>query len=80
LIWDERPTGTVSQADGAWVLARFDEAPTLSVLAILVRIVEEAHTIPPGFLTEVRQRAALFGSLGGPVMMPKPVPHLRLVA
>ena len=43
LIWDERPTGTVSAADAAWVLARFDDAPSLAILAVLVLA---AHASP----------------------------------
>ena len=83
LIWDERPTGTVTNDDASWVLARFDDAPSLAVLAILVRISEEAQHLPIWFIGEVRRRATLFSNLAekhGLHPKPKGVPHLRLVA
>ena len=82
LIWDERPTGVVTAADAAWVLARFDEAPSLAILAVLARMVEEAQRVPAAFAAEVRQRAALFGPLAIRPAAPasKTVPYLRLVA
>ena len=84
LIWDERPTGILSEQDAAWVLARFDEAPGLSVLAVLVRLLEEAHRSPSWFEGAVRQRASLFRTTtatdGTAQVVMKPVRHLRLVA
>ena len=82
LIWDDRPTGTLTATDAAWVLARFDEAPSFATLALLVRLLEEAVRLPPDFTAQVRQRAALFNTK--PVTAregkPKSVPYLRLVA
>lgn len=82
LIWDDRPTGTLTSTDAGWVLARFDEAPSLATLSLLVRLLEEAVRLPPSFAGQVRQRAALFGAK--PTMAgedkPKSVPYLRLVA
>jgi hypothetical protein len=82
LIWDERPTGSVSEVNATWVLARFDEAPTLATMAVLVRLVEEAQVVPTWFGAEVRNRAKLFGSVLGLNVAPEPkrVPYLRLVA
>lgn len=83
LVWDERPTGTLTASDAAWVLERFDEAPSFATLALLVRLLEEAVRLPPEFAGMVRQRAALF--TGRPpatarAERPRSVPYLRLVA
>lgn len=82
LIWDARPTGTLTAADASWVLQRFDDAPSFAMLALLVRLLEEAVRLPPAFAGQVRQRAALFS--GTPTLLradkPKAVPYLRLVA
>ena len=82
LVWDDRPTGTLTAADAAWVLARFDEAPSLATLALLVRLLEEAVRLPPTFAGQVRQRAALFSAKSTMIRQDKPqsVPYLRLVA
>ena len=83
LVWDERPTGALGAADAAWVLERFDEAPSFATLALLVRLLEEAVRLPPDFAGHVRKRAALFsGRSTVPVRADKPkaVPYLRLVA
>ncbi len=81
LIWDERPTGSLREEDARWVVARFDEAPTVATLAVLVRVVEEAQTIPSWFSAAVRQRAELFGSKIVQVAPPaRRPPYLRLVA
>ena len=81
LIWDERPTGTLSEADARWALRKFDDAPSLAILAILVRLAEEAHQRPSWYEAEVRQRAALFSNLLHPRASAKTrsVPYLRLV-
>ena len=81
LIWDERPTGTLAEADALWVLRKFDDAPSLAILAILVRLAEEAHRRPSWYEAEVRQRAALFSNLIHRPAFSKtrPVPYLRLV-
>ena len=78
LVWDERPTGTLTDDDAAWLLDRFDEAPSLEVLGVLARVLEDAQRVPSGFATAVRQRAALLGSgRAGPAR--RPVPYLRVV-
>ncbi len=78
LVWDERPTGTLTEDDAAWVLERFDEAPSLEVMGVLARVLEEAQRVPQHFAAAVRQRAALLGpgrAAGGR----RPAPHLRVV-
>ncbi len=84
LIWDQRPTGVLSEQDAVWLLARFDEAPTLSVMALLVRVVDEAHRMPTWLPAAVRHRAALFRSAAatatGLTTPRKDVAYLRLVA
>ncbi len=80
LIWDERPTGRLSEDDAAWLLARFDEAPSLEVLYLMVRIIDEAHEVPKGFEFEVRQRAMPFRPLFVEAAASRPeTSHLRLV-
>ena len=81
LIWDERPTGVLSEHDARWVLARFDEAPSLAVLGLMIRILDEAHRVPSWFPSAVRQRASLMMADGAPGGTPKKRPaHLRLVS
>lgn len=80
LIWDERPTGALSEADARWALRKFDDAPSLAILAILVRLAEDAHHRPSWYEGEVRQRAALFSNLLRPTSAKaRSVPYLRLV-
>ncbi len=81
LIWDERPTGTLTAEDGAWLLERFDEAPSIEVLGLMARVLEEANRVPHGFAAEVRQRAALFKPREADEALParRPANHLRLV-
>ena len=82
LIWDERPTGTLSEDDAHWLLARFDEAPSIAVMGLLVRVLEEAHRSPGWFPASVRQRAALFRPVStqdGSTTL-RSAAHLRLVA
>lgn len=62
LIWDERPTGTLTEDDATWLLERFDEAPAIETLALLARVLEEAQNVPNSFPRAVRQRAAAFKS------------------
>lgn len=82
LVWDDRPTGTLTVADAEWVLARFDDAPSLATLALLVRLLEETVSLPTDFAAHVRQRAALFDArpTARHQDKPKSVPYLRLVA
>ena len=82
LVWEDRPTGTLTATDATWVLQRFDEAPSFATLALLVRLLEEAVHWPAGFAGQVRQRAALFSGRAKPVQADRPrsVPYLRLVA
>lgn len=81
LVWDERPTGTLTDGDAAWVLERFDEAPSIEVLGLLARLLEEAQRVPNGFPAAVRQRAAFFKPRTTVLedAPRKPARHLRLV-
>ncbi len=80
LIWDERPTGTLTEMDACWLLARFDEAPSLAVLGLLARVLEEAHRVPHWFVAAVRHRAALFSPGARSDGSKRSMGHLRLVA
>ena len=83
LVWDERPTGMLVAKDADWVLSRFDDAPSVSLVALMVRLVEEAHRVPADFEANVRRRASLFTSRQDrerTSKRPRSVPYLRLVA
>lgn len=83
LIWEERPTGSLTAENAAWVLSRFDDAPSIALVALMVRLVEEAHRTPSDFEAGVRRRAGLFKSrleTGPSGSRQKSVPYLRLVA
>jgi hypothetical protein len=84
VIWETRPTGVLNDQDARWALARFDEAPSLAIIALLIRVTEEAHRLPAWFAAEVKDRAALFhkaaATAAGLSSRKKSVPYLRLVA
>ena len=63
IVWQSRPTGVVTPAQAAWLLARADGAETLTRLALLVNILAEAHEVPASFLASVKERAARWPGL-----------------
>ena len=81
VIWDERPTGRVSEEDARWLLAQFDRRPSASTLAVLTRVVEEAPQAPAWMQAAVRHRACAFdANRDAAAPQPRPGAHLRLVA
>ena len=58
VVWQVRPTGIVSAAQGEWLLEQADSARTLNSLAALVHVLAEAHRVPLWFVAAVRARAA----------------------
>ncbi len=63
IVWQSRPTGVVSPEQANWLLARADQAQTLTRLALLVNILGEAQTVPKSFLENVKTRAASWPGL-----------------
>ncbi len=63
IVWQSRPTGVVSPEQASWLLARVDQAQTLTRLALLVNILGEAQTVPKSFLESVKARAASWPGL-----------------
>ena len=57
VVWGERPTGLVEEADAHWLLAKADAAKTTSSFAVLVNILDQAHRVPRWFPGAVRSRA-----------------------
>ena len=57
VVWDARPTGVVTDAQAEWLLRQVDSARTAVGFAVLVNVLDEAHRVPNGFETAVRQRA-----------------------
>lgn len=57
-VWQARPTGIVSAAQGEWLLEQADAARTLNGFATLVNVLAEAHRVPAWFTAAVRARAA----------------------
>ena len=58
VVWQVRPTGIVSAAQGEWLLEQADAARTLNSFATLINVLSEAHRVPLWFVAAVRARAA----------------------
>ncbi|MFY9968030.1 MAG: hypothetical protein WAK41_01300 [Roseiarcus sp.] len=57
VVWQARPTGVVSDAEGEWLIRRADECKTVEALAALVNVLAEAHRAPEWLVTAVKARA-----------------------
>ena len=57
VVWGERPTGRLDEGQADWLLAQADATRTPTAFAILVNVMDEAHTIPSWFAGAVRARA-----------------------
>jgi len=58
VVWQSRPTGVLSSAQGEWLLAKADASMSISALAVLVHILAEADRVPAWFIAAVRGRVA----------------------
>ena len=58
VVWQVRPTGVVSAAQGEWLIEQADASRTLNAFACLVNVLAEAHRVPLWFVAAVRARAA----------------------
>ncbi len=66
VVWDQRPSGTLTEETALWLSDQVGEVPTPASLALLVAILDEAETIPPWLTSAVRLRASkLFGNEAG---------------
>ena len=57
LIWQQRPSGVLNEAQAEWLMSRADSTKTLTAFATLVATLEEAHRTPGWFAAAVRGRA-----------------------
>lgn len=57
LLWQVRPSGVLNGEKAEWLLAQADRTQTLSAFAILVAVLEDAHSVPAWFAAAVRGRA-----------------------
>jgi hypothetical protein len=57
LLWQQRPSGVLSEAQAEWLISQVDRTRTLPAFAILVAVLEQAHRTPGWFCAAVRGRA-----------------------
>lgn len=66
VVWDQRPSGTLTEDTAAWLSDQVGECPTPACLALLVAVTDEAEVLPAWFLPAVRLRASkAFGRQAG---------------
>ncbi len=58
LLWQQRPSGVLNEAQAEWLMGQADRARTLTAFATLVAALEEAHRTPGWFAAAVRGRVA----------------------
>ncbi|MFV0281691.1 MAG: hypothetical protein ACK5JM_13145 [Rhodoblastus sp.] len=58
LIWQQRPSGVLNEAQAEWLVSQADRARTLNAFITLVMVLEEAHRTPGWFSAAVRGRVA----------------------
>jgi hypothetical protein len=58
IVWDNRPTGHVTEADADWLIGLVGDRPTAFGRAVVFAVVREAETIPPR-LSELAMRASV---------------------
>ncbi|HMN73142.1 MAG TPA: hypothetical protein PKA55_14855 [Rhodoblastus sp.] len=58
LLWQQRPSGVLSEAQAEWLVSQADSTKTLTAFATLVTALEEAHRTPGWFAAAVRGRVA----------------------
>ena len=62
VVWDQRPSGTLTEETALWLADQVDETPTPACLALLVAVTDEAEVVPAWFVPAVRLRASkVFG-------------------
>ncbi|MBE7220778.1 MAG: hypothetical protein INR64_20105 [Caulobacteraceae bacterium] len=58
VVWDQRPSGTLTEDTAYWLSDQVGECPTPACLALLVAVTDEAADLPAWFLPAVRLRAS----------------------
>ena len=58
LLWQQRPSGVLNEAQAEWLIAQTDRTATLTAFAVLVAVLEEAHRTPGWYAAAVCGRAA----------------------
>jgi hypothetical protein len=58
VVWQARPTGTVTCQMADWLSAQADRCQTLNAFALLVNVLVEAERVPVSMPGAVRERAA----------------------
>jgi hypothetical protein len=58
IVWENRPTGHVTEADADWLIGLVGDQPTAFGRAVLFAIVREAEA-PPARVSELVMRAAI---------------------
>ena len=58
VVWEQRPTGQVTEADADWLLGLIGDQPTAFGRAVVFAVVQEAEQPPPR-LGEMAMRAAV---------------------
>jgi hypothetical protein len=57
VVWQMRPTGTITDDQAEWLLAAADRAATLPAFALLINVLAEAHRVPLWLVTAIKTRA-----------------------
>lgn len=70
VVWGERPTGVLTNDGAAWLLAQFDQKPTLAGVATLIAVLDDAHDVPSWFKSAVHERALNFHKPAGTISTP----------
>lgn len=65
IVWQQRPTGTVTGTQAEWLLAQADACRSVGAFAALVNILAEAQRVPAWLPAAVRGRAAQWPDLAG---------------
>ena len=61
-VWDQRPSGVLTEEAALWLSDQVGEKPTPACLALLVAVLDEVETVPAWFVPAVRVRATkVFG-------------------
>ncbi|MDX7952276.1 hypothetical protein P7D22_13945 [Lichenihabitans sp. Uapishka_5] len=62
VVWDQRPSGILTEDTATWLSDQVGETPTPACLALLMAVMDDAETVPAWFVPAVRLRASkVFG-------------------
>ena len=46
VVWQQRPTGRITESDADWLIACLGDTPSINGRALLFRLLSEAHDMP----------------------------------